>query len=41
MKETCPPSNSSHEKDSKAFINLRVGELVGVAKYSSLTRKKL
>ena len=25
MMETCPPFNSSHEKDSKALILMRVG----------------
>ena len=39
MKEICPPTNASHEEDSKALISLRVGLLVGVAKYSSFARK--
>ena len=36
MMEICPPTNRSHEEDSKAF--LKVGEIVGVAKYSSKQR---
>ena len=33
--EICPPTNRSHEEDSKAF--LKVGKIVGVAKYSFRT----
>ena len=33
MMEICPPTNQSHEEDSKAFS--KVGKIVGVAKYSS------
>ena len=36
MMEICPPTNRSHEEDSKAF--LKVGKIVGVAKYSPKQR---
>ena len=36
MLEICPPTNQSYEDDSKAY--LKVGEIVGVAKYSSKQR---
>ena len=40
MMETCPPTNRSHEEDSKAFF-LKVGKIVGVAKYSSKNRTNI
>ena len=36
MLEICPPTNQSYEDDSKAY--LKVGDIVGVAKYSSKQR---
>ena len=39
MMEICPPTNQSHEEDSKAFS--KVGKIVGVAKYSSNRQQML